>query len=120
MEATLESDAIRLQLGTDLKPLRLRSDRAPQRHAALWIAVRLKQAPEVPREVLRQACRDLAIYSTATFSYYMADFRAIHRAGSNQGRGQALAEPWFAEIKGAGGGWTLTEAGRAAAVRLFA
>lgn len=92
------------------------SMRATQRMAALWIAT--KNDGHVDRETLREACRQLRVYDTALFNYYMADERIISR-GRNHKRG-VVGAIWFHELGRAGAGWELTEAGWDEARRLFA
>ena len=91
------------------------STRRCQRVLALLIGSR--SGNNVPKEELRVACREFRVYDPATFSYYMADLRPIHK-----GKGRKLANPWFRETKEKGGkvvGWSLTKAARAEADRLI-
>jgi hypothetical protein len=94
------------------------SMRRCQRVLALLIGSR--NGNNVPKEELRDACRVFRVYDPATFSYYMADLRPIHK-----GKSRKLSIPWFRETTGkingrkSISGWCLTKEGRAEAERLI-
>jgi hypothetical protein len=96
---------------------RATSVRSYQRTTALWIARlqekkkgrRKRSEPDVPKEVLRAACREMKFYDAACFNYYMADGRRL------RSRGGALTVQLFSEVRDADGqcvGWDLTARGR--------
>jgi len=71
----------------------------------LALLIGSRNGNNVPKEELRSACREFRVYDPATFSYYMADMRPIHK-----GKTRKLASPWFRETteKGKVTGWSLT------------